>query len=515
MNRVERFEGLDWAWAIALSAASVVLRLPFRSRLAYLWDSAEFALAIQDYNVSLSQPHAPGYFLYVMIGRLVNWFVGDPHASLVWMSVVAGSGLAAAMYLLGTAMFGRRTGVVAGLFAMTSPQVWFHSCVALTYVVDAFLVCVMVLWCWRAIQRGGSWGETVGIGAMLAVIGGVRQQTIPALVPLLVFVFWNFETQRLRRFVAALIVAAVLCAVWAHWMEQMSGGWRLYGQALHRIVEFQSGKTVAGGGWNALGWNLFFTVLFCWNGLMLGVAVLAGALFYRAFGCQAERRCEWDRRNMMAVRILWLWILPMMMLGVLVGYTETPGHVFTYLPGWLLVTAIVVAQLQRRWMYIGAVTVVCAMNAFTFTAWPRSWDEAFFGIGRTAREIREHDQQLAQVIHTIRRHLNPAEAAICHAREYLPLGLRHLQLYLPEFEQYQLALDPVMLSPAGKPMMRIRGGRLDFARGIEPTGKRVLALVVPRGTSLEDYTAYFDLSGAKPLPDSGGCVYTVPVEAMR
>ena len=348
MNRIERFERLDWAWAVALGVASLALRLPFRCRLAYLWDSAEFALAIQDYNVSLSQPHAPGYFLYVMMGRLVNWFVGDPHASLVWMSVVAGSGLAAVMYLLGTAMFGRRAGVVAGLFAMTSPQVWFHSCVALTYAVDAFLVCLMVLWCWRAMQHGEGWGETVRIGVMLAVISGVRQQTIPALMPLLVFTFWNFKTQRLRKFVAALIVAAALCVVWASSMVQMSGGWQSYWQALHRIVGFQSGKTMAGSGWNALAWNLFFTALFCWNGLMLGVAVLVGALFYRAFGGHAGRRHEWDCRNMIAVRILWLWILPMMLLGILVGYTETPGHVFTYLGGWLLVAAVIAAQLHGR-----------------------------------------------------------------------------------------------------------------------------------------------------------------------
>ena len=39
----------------------------------------------------VGQPQAPGYFLYIMLGRLVNSFVGDPHASLVWISVAFGS----------------------------------------------------------------------------------------------------------------------------------------------------------------------------------------------------------------------------------------------------------------------------------------------------------------------------------------------------------------------------------------------------------------------------------------
>src|SRR5277367_433242 len=127
-----RYSPADWCVAALLLAGALALRIPFRSQFAYHWDSAQFALAIREYDIRLSQPHAPGYFLYVMLGRLVNFFVGDPHASLVWISVIFGGALPAVVYLLGTAMFGRKAGVTAGLLALTSPQVWFHSCVALT-----------------------------------------------------------------------------------------------------------------------------------------------------------------------------------------------------------------------------------------------------------------------------------------------------------------------------------------------------------------------------------------------
>ena len=159
----------DVVWTIALFAIALVLRVPFRSQLAYHWDSAQFALAINQYDIRVSQPHAPGYFLYVMLGRLVNSFVGDPHASLVWISVVFGSALPAVVYLLATAMFGRKAGATAGLLALTSPQVWFHSCVALTYSVDSFLVCAMVLLLWRAMGGGGEWRDAIMVGALLAV----------------------------------------------------------------------------------------------------------------------------------------------------------------------------------------------------------------------------------------------------------------------------------------------------------------------------------------------------------
>src|ERR1035437_1109145 len=177
----------DVALAAVLFAAALALRIPFRSQFAYHWDSAQFALAINEYDVRLSEPHAPGCLLYIMLGRLVNGLVGDPHASLVWIRFCFGSALPAVVCLLGTAMFGRKAGVTAGLLALTSPQVWFHSCVALTYCVDSFLVCTVVLVLWRAMERGGEWRDAIVVGGLLALIGGVREQSVPALVPLVVF----------------------------------------------------------------------------------------------------------------------------------------------------------------------------------------------------------------------------------------------------------------------------------------------------------------------------------------
>lgn len=496
-----------------LFAASLALRVPFRSHYAYHWDSAQFALAIREYNVAQSQPQAPGYFLYVMLGRLVNVFVGDPHASLVWMSIMAGSGLVALLYVLGAEMFGRRVGLVSSLFAMTSPQVWFHSCVAMTYVVDAFLVCLAVLCCWRMRQRC-RWVDAVIIGGLLAVIGGVRPQTVPGLMPLVAYTLWTTSDRRLAKLAVALGVCVIGTLAWFVPMLRMSGGWAIYAEVFHRLAVFNAPSTFAGGGIDALLWNVFFAGIACWNGLVIGTALLAGALIVRV-RMQSGRKKDWDAKHGEAVRVLALWIGPMIVMGTAVAFTRYPGYVLSYLPGLIILVAVAAGQLRKPAVFVAVTAVICLVNAMVFLAWPQAWDGLFFHFGRTAREIREHDRQLAQMVYAIRSELNPSETVIYHAHEYLPLGLRHLQLYLPEFEQYQLALDPAKLYPADKPMMRIRGGRLDFARGIELTRKRMVALVVPTGTSLEDYTPYFDLRAAKPLPNSGGSVYTIGVQEPK
>ena len=258
----------DWWIATAFFVVALALRVPFRSQFAYHWDSAEFALAISKYNVALSQPHAPGYFLYVMLGRMVNWFVGDPHTSLVWMSVVAGSGLIPLLYVLGLEMFGRRVGLAAALFAMTSPQVWFHSCVALSYIVDGFLVCLAVLCCWRAQRHGCRWVDTVMIGGMLAVVGGVRPQTVPGLMPLAVYALWTAVDKRLSKLAVAFCICVVGTLAWLIPMLRMTGGCAVYTEVFRRLSVNAAPLTLAGGGIDALLWNVFFVGLFCWNGVV-------------------------------------------------------------------------------------------------------------------------------------------------------------------------------------------------------------------------------------------------------
>src|SRR6266478_5422988 len=102
---IPAFDRRDWMTAVIFFLAALALRVPFRSRFAYHWDSAQFALAIVHYNISLGLPHIPGFFLYVMLGRVVNLFVREPHTSLVCISIFTGAAVAGLGYLLATALF--------------------------------------------------------------------------------------------------------------------------------------------------------------------------------------------------------------------------------------------------------------------------------------------------------------------------------------------------------------------------------------------------------------------------
>ena len=79
---------------IALLATAVaVTRFVFRSHYLYDLDSVNFGLAIGRFDPRVYQPHPPGYFLYVCLGRVLNFLFHDANLALVVISILASCGV--------------------------------------------------------------------------------------------------------------------------------------------------------------------------------------------------------------------------------------------------------------------------------------------------------------------------------------------------------------------------------------------------------------------------------------
>jgi hypothetical protein len=508
---VGRFEQRDWLTAMGFFGVSLALRLPCRAHLAYSLDSVGFVQAVREYNFALLQPHAPGYFLYVMAARLLNLIIRGPHASLVWLSLVCGSGVSALLYLLGMSMFNRRAGTFAALCAMTSPVLWFHSCVALVYVVDAFLICLIVLIGWLAIQRSGPWKDVVALSILFSFLAGVRGQTAPAMVPCLLYAFWRFSPSRGTKFMVFGAVAAMLSTVWFASMLHLGGGWRVYRELTQLSLAFNARSTMAGGGSAAVTWNLILAAIYSWNGLVVAAPILLVAVVQNVAGSNRASRWNWWSQHQAALWMLAAWILPMVFFGTIIFFTKLPGYVLGYLPALLLLAGAVVGQIRSTILYSVVTAMLCLVNVCAFTSWPLSWNNIFPGPGHTVREIREHDEQLTLLVETIRSRYHPSDVAVCHARGYVVFGLRLFQLYLPEFDHYQLTYDPAMIHPAERPLMSARAGKLEFVKDVDFAGKRLLLLIVPETDQLNMYAIFFPLEEVHEVPGTQGLLYELPV----
>ncbi|MBM3891041.1 MAG: hypothetical protein FJ388_18160 [Verrucomicrobia bacterium] len=280
---------------------------------------------------------------------------------------------------------------------------------------------------------------------------------------------------------------------------------------MNRFASFNAPATLAGGGAAALAMNAASVTAFCWNGLMLGAgALLAGAL---ALGTEPGRR--WLREHRDAMALLAFWLAPMVLIGTVVSFTRQPGFVLSYLPALLILAGAALAGLKHRAVFAGATAAVCAVNAVAFLAWPAAWDGVLFHVGRTAREIRQHDQRLGGLIETIRARYRPAETVVCHALEFYLFGMRLFAFYLPEFDHYQFEHDATLPYPEGRPLWLVRGGRTEFAAGLELAGKRHVLLVVPPGQSLKLFERQVPVSRARVVEGTDGMLYELPAEDIH
>src|SRR5205085_12099367 len=131
------------------------------------------------------QPHPPGYFLYVCLGRLMNALFHDANSSYVAISIMAGAAAAILIYLLAERWFGRKSALFAGAIFVFSPLCWFHGIVALTYIVEACYSALIGYLCWRVYSGEARWLLPASVA--LGLSAGFRPSSLVLLGALWLF----------------------------------------------------------------------------------------------------------------------------------------------------------------------------------------------------------------------------------------------------------------------------------------------------------------------------------------
>jgi hypothetical protein len=75
----------------------LLIHLPMRSAYLVNWDSVNFALGLDEFDLAHHQPHPPGYIGYIVLGRLLRTITGDANSALTLLSTIAGAAAPAAL----------------------------------------------------------------------------------------------------------------------------------------------------------------------------------------------------------------------------------------------------------------------------------------------------------------------------------------------------------------------------------------------------------------------------------
>ena len=107
-----------------LTSAVAITRFAFRSHYLYDLDSVNFALGMGRFDPRVHQPHPPGYFLYICLGRLLNIIFHDANLALVVLSIAASCGAVVVIYRMALDWFGlecRRGSPAVSFCSLLSP----------------------------------------------------------------------------------------------------------------------------------------------------------------------------------------------------------------------------------------------------------------------------------------------------------------------------------------------------------------------------------------------------------
>jgi hypothetical protein len=422
----------DFLLIIVLVLVAVAIRLPYRGQYLYHWDSVNFALSLENYDVRLHQPQPPGYFFYSAMGAAFNVVIADANASLVWLSLVSGGLGVVTLYWLGAVMFNRQVGLAAALLTLTNPMQWFYSEVALSYSVEFVLVTLIAGLCYLQLTgRERVWPVTV---IVLGLAGGVRQNDLAFLVPLWLVSLYPLSW---RGRLGSIGLLAVVSLAWALPMVALSGGLNDYLEALG-----------GGGGVVAEESPLFSAAELALNvgrmALYLGYGTLLAAIPLLWGGWALAR----NARKLLADRRAWvffLWIAPAFAFYIFV-HLRQHGHIFTFLPAVILLAALAVMELAKRLgktearqVMIGRVLTgtLVVVNALFFLLAPASLlGSSQVPLQTPSRQtIQSRDALLEEHIAYVQAHFDPAETVIL-AGGY---NYRHPEYYLSDFQETDLS----------------------------------------------------------------------------
>ncbi len=142
--------------ALALSVVFLVLYLSTLSMTLEEEDSAHFALALTDFNVTKYQPHPPGFPVYVALGKAFFSLTGNGVTALTSMSAVFGALSFLVTYLLFREMAGREKAIAASLLTAVTPLFWLNSLKALSDMAGLFFVLLALLMMYKYMRNGSS-----------------------------------------------------------------------------------------------------------------------------------------------------------------------------------------------------------------------------------------------------------------------------------------------------------------------------------------------------------------------
>lgn len=499
-----------WLGVVALIV--IITRWIGRSEYLYASDSALYALALDRYDVSVQQPHPPGYALYILFAKGFYWLTGDANTALVIVSIIFSVLAVYAVFYLAKLIYGKRVAWLSVVLLVTGPLFWFHGQVALNYVCDAFFAAWAGLYLYRAAGAPQNRRALYSASLILTIGGGFRPTLLLFMLPVWLWVIWRQRSWRGLLINISIVLGGTL--VWLLPVIWLSGGPLKFWQALFGLLGGKSGIyafSVFNEGLAKLVWY----GRLIWNNLLLNFG-LASLLTVAYLTSWLVPRTGERKINGLNFWFWGLWLAPTLLFYLLVIF-NMPGYLLILLPALTILVAKAIEGLAEallaaykiqsgKRLLTTQLLIVSAITIAGFNVFNYVKPDTIIELQKSTHyAINRANILWPTLISTIKQNFNPQSAIIGVDAPFVSLGLPQFEYYFPEYPVYSY-LYWGMYNPDNKKWLMAYRHQLHLVDELEITPNNAQMIII-RGTlalplagysqvTLGEigYLAYYDLT---------------------
>lgn len=228
-----RYKLLFFFFTAILCFFIISTRLHYKFPFLYSWDSVQFALSIEHFDVIKHQPHPPGYIFYSFGLKFLDSFINDPNFTMIYVNIAATIIGSIFLFLLVFELTSDSdlkirlilSSAAAAIYA-TNPIVWFYGCVSEIYAVEACLVSVLCYLLLISFRRP----ELLPLTSIVfGLAGGIRLTTEAFLFPVYLFVIFRASKRTILLSILCIVISNLL---WFVPIVVLTGGITTYTRAV-------------------------------------------------------------------------------------------------------------------------------------------------------------------------------------------------------------------------------------------------------------------------------------------
>jgi len=223
--------------------------------LSCSWDDEDgilFIRGVREFNVAKWQPHPPGYPVYIFLGKISVFLIGEELLGLTILSAIFGALSLVVFYFLIFEMYDKKTALMATMLMAVTPMFWLNSLKAMTDMVGLFFILLSMYFIHHSIKYKEL--KSLYIGSFVSAIAvGVRFHALFVVAPLLVYSCFkmknNAETKNKHFKKKTLFIFFVGVLIWLIPTLIASGFLGYFESASRQFFKrFDPGFAVVGGG---------------------------------------------------------------------------------------------------------------------------------------------------------------------------------------------------------------------------------------------------------------------------